>query len=71
MGALEALNGMILFGLTTAFLYGMIRELLSQQSAKSRLSRSQCGKAATGRARRGTPLCFGLSALMIGIRKPS
>jgi hypothetical protein len=27
MGALEALNGMILFGLTTAFLYGMIREL--------------------------------------------
>jgi hypothetical protein len=29
MGALEALNGMILFGLTTAFLYGMIRELLT------------------------------------------
>ena len=29
MGALEALNGMILFGLTTAFLYGMIRELLA------------------------------------------
>jgi hypothetical protein len=28
MGALEALNGMILFGLTTAFLYGMIRRLL-------------------------------------------
>ena len=28
MGSLEALNGMILFGLTTAFLYGMIRELL-------------------------------------------
>jgi hypothetical protein len=27
MGALEALNGMILFGLTTAFLYGMIREV--------------------------------------------
>ena len=31
MGALEALNGMILFGLTTAFLYGMIRELLSDR----------------------------------------
>jgi hypothetical protein len=29
MGALEALDGMILFGLTTAFLYGMIRELLA------------------------------------------
>jgi hypothetical protein len=27
MGALEALNGMILFGLTTAFLYGMLREV--------------------------------------------
>ncbi len=27
MGALEALNGMILFGLTTAFLYSIIREL--------------------------------------------
>jgi hypothetical protein len=35
MGALEALNGMILFGLTTAFLYGMIRELLAQQSAQN------------------------------------
>jgi hypothetical protein len=32
MGALEALNGMILFGLTTAFLYGMIRELLVERS---------------------------------------
>jgi len=29
MGALEALNGVILFGLTTAFLYGMIRTVLS------------------------------------------
>ncbi len=29
MGALEALNGMILFGLTTAFLYGMIRTVLT------------------------------------------
>lgn len=34
MGALEALNGMILFGLTTAFLYGMIRELLTDRRDK-------------------------------------
>ena len=27
MGALEALNGMILFGLTTAFLFGMIQQI--------------------------------------------
>src|ERR1700751_924907 len=27
MGALEALNGMLLFGLTTAFLYGPIRQV--------------------------------------------
>jgi hypothetical protein len=27
MGALEALNGLILFGLTTAFLYGMIQRV--------------------------------------------
>jgi hypothetical protein len=36
MGALEALNGMILFGLTTAFLYGMIRELLAARGGKTR-----------------------------------
>ena len=35
MGALEALNGMILFGLTTAFLYGMIRELLAVRRDRS------------------------------------
>ena len=35
MGALEALNGMILFGLTTAFLYGMIRELLAARKDKT------------------------------------
>jgi len=35
MGALEALNGMILFGLTTAFLYGMIRELLTARGEKT------------------------------------
>jgi hypothetical protein len=27
MGALEALNGMLLFGLTTAFLFAMIEEV--------------------------------------------
>jgi hypothetical protein len=27
MGALEALNGIILFGLTTAFLFSMIQEV--------------------------------------------
>ena len=27
MGALEALNGMLLFGLTTAFLFGMIQRV--------------------------------------------
>jgi hypothetical protein len=27
MGALEALNGMLLFGLTTAFLYGIIQRV--------------------------------------------
>jgi hypothetical protein len=34
MGALEALNGMMLFGLTTAFLYGMIREILAERSSR-------------------------------------
>jgi len=29
IGALEALNGVMLFGLTTAFLYGMIRTVLA------------------------------------------
>jgi hypothetical protein len=29
MGAMEALNGWLLFGLTTAFLYGVIRRVLS------------------------------------------
>ncbi len=33
MGALEALNGMLLFGLTTAFLYAMIRELWARGNA--------------------------------------
>ena len=35
MGSLEALNGMMLFGLTTAFLYGMIRELLAARQDKT------------------------------------
>jgi hypothetical protein len=32
MGALEALNGMILFGLTTAFLFSTIREVWPAKS---------------------------------------
>jgi hypothetical protein len=32
MGSLEALNGMILFGLTTAFLFNMIREVWPQSA---------------------------------------
>jgi hypothetical protein len=36
MGSLEALDGMILFGLTTAFLYGMIRELLVDRPGQHR-----------------------------------
>lgn len=31
MGALEALNGMLLFGLTTAFLYGVVQRVLPNQ----------------------------------------
>lgn len=38
MGALEALNGLLLFGLTTAFLYGVIRRVWPLQGAQ-RLSR--------------------------------
>jgi hypothetical protein len=32
MGALEALNGRLLFGLTTAFLFGMIERIWSSDS---------------------------------------
>jgi hypothetical protein len=34
MGALESLNGMLLFGLTTAFLYGIIRKIGSALSVE-------------------------------------
>jgi hypothetical protein len=33
LGALEALNGMLLFGLSTAFLFAMIQKLWSQRSS--------------------------------------
>jgi len=33
MGALEALNGWLLFGLTTAFLFGMLEKVWSDLSA--------------------------------------
>ena len=39
MGALEALNGMLLFGLTTAFLYGVLQRVWPtewQASVRSR-----------------------------------
>jgi hypothetical protein len=37
MGALEALNGMLLFGLTTAFLYGHIRRVWPAELQESML----------------------------------
>jgi hypothetical protein len=40
MGALEALNGMLLFGLTTAFLYGMIQLVWPLENRRWRGSRS-------------------------------
>ena len=36
MGALEALNGMLLFGLTTAFLFAMIQKVWSLRSRGQR-----------------------------------
>jgi hypothetical protein len=41
MGSLEALNGMILFGLTTAFLYGMIRELVADRPGSRAIGRAK------------------------------
>jgi hypothetical protein len=39
MGALEALNGMLLFGLTTAFLFAMIREVWDiERSERQRMA---------------------------------
>jgi hypothetical protein len=38
MGALEALNGMLLFGLTTAFLFAMIQEVWPRALGESRRS---------------------------------
>jgi MFS superfamily sulfate permease-like transporter len=40
LGALEALNGMLLFGLTTAFLFAMIQEIWSPRAGTARRSRS-------------------------------
>jgi hypothetical protein len=36
MGALEALNGMLLFGLTTAFLFGIIQKVWELKGSRSR-----------------------------------
>jgi hypothetical protein len=38
MGALEALNGTLLFGLTTAFLFAMIREVWDIERKERRRS---------------------------------
>jgi len=45
MGSLEALNGVLLFGLTTAFLYGHIQRVWPQQSPQtvSQSRQSQLG----------------------------
>jgi hypothetical protein len=39
MGALEALNGMLLFGLTTAFLFAMIQEVWPRAFREGRRGR--------------------------------
>lgn len=39
MGALEALNGMLLFGLSTAFLFNMIRDVWVTRSVKTHRQR--------------------------------
>ncbi len=46
MGALEALNGMLLFGLTTAFLFAMIREVWEIEG-KERRRKSDAGMTRT------------------------
>jgi hypothetical protein len=40
MGALEALNGVILFGLTTAFLYGMIQRVWLAEAEEAFLAKT-------------------------------
>lgn len=39
MGALEALNGMMLFGLTTAFLFSVLQGAWSPQAREKSLKR--------------------------------
>jgi hypothetical protein len=46
MGALEALNGMLLFGLTTAFLYAMIREVWDIERKERRRNQRHRASAA-------------------------
>lgn len=47
MGAFEALNGTLLFGLTTAFLFAMIREVWDTERARRRKGDQQSGEAST------------------------
>jgi hypothetical protein len=46
MGALEALNGTLLFGLTTAFLFAMIREVWEIERKERRRSQRHRASAA-------------------------
>ena len=51
MGALEALNGMILLGLTTAFLYGTIQRVwpIEQRSFRRRPNQAHRSASESGR----------------------
>ncbi len=49
MGALEALNGMLLFGLTTAFLYGMIQRVWPVEAREWRGPRMRWPRRANAR----------------------
>jgi hypothetical protein len=46
MGALEALNGTLLFGLTTAFLFAMVREVSEIERKERRRSQRHRASAA-------------------------
>ena len=54
MGALEALNGMLLFGLTTAFLYGMLQRVLPQHWQES-IREEECARTELDRTTRTLP----------------
>jgi uncharacterized membrane protein YadS len=43
LGALEALNGVLLFGLTTAFLFAMIQGLVARKGQPPGMTECECG----------------------------